>query len=82
VTNEQRKLLEPYALLLARAHQRIADMSDEELAAMDAAVKSALPTNCWYAIYQVAKLLENEIAGQKLLRAANSKRGRSAPPQV
>jgi hypothetical protein len=69
MTNEQRKLLEPYAMLLARAHQRIVDMSDEDLAAMDAAIKSATSSNCWYAIYQVAKLLENEVAGQKLLRA-------------
>ena len=39
VRAENRKLLEPYACLLARVHQRIQDMNDGELDKLDAAVK-------------------------------------------
>jgi len=75
-----RRLLEPYAIILARLHERIINMSDTELAEMDAAVKSASSTNCWYAVYRVAQIMEPEIVGQKLLRAGQRKSTKSAAP--
>lgn len=68
VRAENRKLLEPYACLLARVHQRIQDMNDGELDKLDAAVKDASRTNCWYAVYEVARLLEPQIAVERLMR--------------
>ncbi len=65
---ENRNLLEPYARLWARAHQRIHDMDDDDLDKLYAAVKEASTTNCWYAAYQAARLLEPQILGERYMR--------------
>ena len=73
MTQEQKRLLdEPYAELLARAYERIENLSGDALAALLDAANSATQTNCWWATFHAAQFIKPVAASEIARRAARA----------
>ena len=58
MTPAQKKLLRPYAELIARMDAMLCAASSDELQRLLKAARAVSQTNCWAAIYDAAPLVE------------------------
>jgi hypothetical protein len=68
LTKEERKLLTPFGEHYSAMYDHIAEFSDDELAKLTAACRACATDNCWWALYEAAQYLLNEIRTEMQVR--------------
>jgi hypothetical protein len=80
MTDEQKLLLEPFADLIHRMGMMLRERSPAELSELKEACKAVTGTNCWYATFDAAKIVEPEIDRILLAEKRARERRASAAP--
>lgn len=64
MTDDEKKILEPYADVLAGILNKVQSLDAEELAALTKACDAPSETNCWWAIKRAADFLKPIVAAE------------------